>query len=103
MEPDEIIHTRLNEHGEQIRQQGERLNTHAQRIDGLSLVVMGDKTMQIDGLVDRTRALETLTNEIQQWRHQFMFVARIGLALLGLVGIGTWIPYIRILLDLVGG
>lgn len=100
---DEMLYARVDEHGNLIKQHGERLNAHAQRIDGLSLVVMGDKNMQIEGLVDRTKALEQLTQEIQQWRRDTMLVSRIAIALLSIVGVGTWIPIVRSLLQLLGG
>ncbi len=94
---------RLDEHGNRLDRHDERLNIDATRIDGLQLVVMGDKDKRIDGLLDRTGKLEELTAEIQQWRRDIMIYARAGVAILAATSLGTWLPYIQQFLKLLGG
>lgn len=94
---------RLDEHGRLINQQGERLNIHAARMDGLMLVVYGDDEKEIKGLLQRTGKLENTITEIQLWRRDIMIYARAVLAILAFTSIGTWLPYIRDFLNLVGG
>lgn len=99
----EIIHARQDEQGRLINQQGERLNIQSSRIDGLMLVVLGDDEKQIKGLLHRTGELERLIKEISEWRRDLKVATKIGLTLLGITGIGTWLPVIRAILEAVGG
>lgn len=99
----EIIHARQDEQGRLINQQGERLNIQSSRIDGLMLVVLGDDEKQIKGLLHRTGELEKLLKEISEWRRDLKIATKIGLTLLGITGIGTWLPIIRTVLEAIGG
>lgn len=104
MAPDEMSNEQLlGEHGKRLNAHDERLNLHGARIDGLQLVVMGDRDKRIDGLLDRTGKLEDLTEEIQQWRRDMMIYAKAGVSLLAVMGLGTWMPYIQAWLGLIGG
>lgn len=96
------LSTRVDEHGKQIIQVGDRLNVQAVRIDGLYRVVLGDKTEQIPGLAQRTSDLEKVVDELQRWRRDMMLVAKIVIVLLGVNGIGTWIPLIKAALVALG-
>ncbi|MCC6457257.1 MAG: hypothetical protein IT328_20050 [Caldilineaceae bacterium] len=99
----EIIRARVDEHGRLITQQGERLNIQSTRMDGITLVVYGDDEKEIRGLLQRTGKLEGTIAEIQLWRRDIMIYARAVLAILAFTSIGTWLPYIRDFLHLLGG
>lgn len=99
----QVTNVRLDEHGRLITQQGDRQNMQAARIDGLTLVVLGDEKAHAKGLLQRTKDLEAVTSEIQQWRHDIMIYARAGIAILTVTSLGTWLPYIREFLKLIGG
>lgn len=99
----EVIHARLDEHGRLINQHGDRLNIHATRMDGLMLVVFGDDEKEIRGLLQRTGENEKMLNEISQWRRDIRVATKIGLSLLGIIGVGTWLPVVKAILDTLGG
>lgn len=94
---------RLSEHADRLRQVDERLNIHARRFDDLGIVVMGSKELKVRGLIERTEDVERLLTDILQWRRDMTIYARAGLAILGITGLGTWLPYIQQFLHLIGG
>lgn len=98
----QIINARLDEHGRLITQQGERQNIQAVRIDGLTLVMYGDDEKRVKGLLERTSDLERQTSDILQWRREIMIYLRVGIFILTVTSLGTWLPYIRELLILMG-
>lgn len=89
--PDEIVE-RIDEHASQLNRHGQRLNQHEMRLDGLNLVVMGDQEKRYAGLLDRISSLEEIVSEIKQWRRDLRVAISVGLALLGFVGAGVWLP-----------
>lgn len=99
----EATDARLSEHADRLRQVEERQNIHARRFDDLGLVVMGSKELSVKGLVERADDTERILLDMVQWRRDIMIYARAGLAILGLTGLGTWLPYIQDFLRIAGG
>lgn len=92
------IVNRLDEHGNTLDRHGIRLNQHEARIDGLSLVILGDQEKRYIGILDRIGALEEIVTEIKQWRRDLRVAISVGLGLLGFVGAGVWWPILRSIL-----
>lgn len=105
---------RLDEHGTQLTQYGDRLNIHAARIDKLGLVIQGDDTLGIKGLVQHMAETNETLRGLVEWRNELIIYARaikfggrIALVLLAIIGGGVWWPQawpqMQILIKLLGG
>jgi len=94
-----------------VDEHGRIINEHGDLIDGLSLVVLGDGSKRVRGLLERTDNLEKLAQELGAWRHDINTSIRMGLiylrilvALLGLVGLAAWqAPLSAIIAAISGG
>lgn len=94
---------RINEHGDRLKNHSERLNLHDRRFDEFTLVLKGNKELDVLGLLDRTAAIELSMREMQQWRRDIMIWAKAAVAILAITGLGTWLPYIEQFLKFIGG
>lgn len=99
----DMTEARLNEHADRLKQHDERLNIHATRFDDVTLILKGNKELEIRGLLERTAAIEASLTELLQWRRDIMIYARAGIAILAFTSIGTWLPYIEQFLKLLQG
>jgi len=94
-----------------VDEHGRIINEHGDLIDGLSLVVLGDGSKRVRGLLERTDNLEKLAQELRAWRQDINTSIRMGLiylrilaALLGLVGLAAWqAPLSAIIAAISGG
>jgi len=94
-----------------VDEHGRIINEHGDQIAGLSLVVLGDGSKRVRGLLERTDNLEKLAQELGAWRHDINTSIRMGLiylrilvALLGLVGLAAWqAPLSAIIAAISGG
>jgi hypothetical protein len=93
---------RLSEHADRLRQVEERQNIHARRFDDFGLVIMGSNDLKVKGLMQRADETERVLADIVQWRRDMTIYARAGLAILGITGLGTWLPYIREFVRMIG-
>ena len=94
---------RLNEHGDRLKSHDDRLNLHGKRFDEITLILKGDKELDVPGLLGRTAAIELSLRELLQWRRDIMIYAKAGVAILAITGLGTWLPYIEQFLRFLGG
>lgn len=99
----DMTEVRLNEHGDRLKHHDERLNMHGKRFDEFTLILKGDKELDVPGLIGRTAAIELSLRELLQWRRDIMIYAKAGVAILAITGLGTWLPYIEQFLRFLGG
>ena len=99
----DMTEARLAEHADRLRQMEERQNIHARRFDDLTLVVVGDERIKVKGLIERTQDIETLLADLLQWRRDVMIWGRVALGLLAFGALGEWLPYVQVLLKVIGG
>jgi hypothetical protein len=99
----EFIRARIDEHGRIIDQHGVAIN-------GLVMVVQGDSTMRVKGLLERTEAIEKIADEFQQLRRDVSvywksarIISGVIIALLSIPALATlrdWLPVMSDILDL---
>lgn len=102
-ELDDDMEQRLTEHADRLRQVEERQNIHARRFDDLTLIVVGDEKIKVKGLIERTQNMEALLADLVQWRRDLMIWGRVALGLLAVGALGEWLPYMQVILRLIGG
>lgn len=98
-----VILARLDEYNRIVTLHGERINMTEARVNGLTLVVMGDSEKKIPGLLQRTVENEETIERLELWRHDMLLFTKVIAALLSVLALGQWLPFIQTLLKVMGG